>query len=284
MRDGILVKCGVHISIAGAVDRAVDRAKEKTCDTFQVFTRNPRSWKSKKLKPHEVNLFKEKLKDSGIRPVVAHMPYLANLSCPKQTTYRKSVKTLIEELDRCNALGIPYIVTHLGSHLGKGRKVGLERLIEAIGSALDASEGKATLLLENTAGTRNSMGSSFEDMQEIMEHTTQSRVAICFDTSHAFAAGYNLKDTESVNETIQKLDNTVGIDSLRIIHANDSKGKLGSRIDRHEHIGMGYIGDAGFKAILHTDVFRNLPLILETPIDTRGTDVMNLRRIRRLAT
>ncbi len=212
------------------------------------------------------------------------MPYLANFSCPKEVIYQKSVRTLIVELERCDALGIPYLVTHLGSHLGKGREIGLERLIRAVNTAFDSSRSRTMLLLENTAGTKNSMGSSFEDIREILDHVAEkARVAVCFDTCHAFAAGYDLKDTESVGKTVAKLGEIIGLDLLKVVHVNDSKGKLGSRVDRHEHIGMGCIGEEGFKAILHAEVFRRLPLILETPIDTRRTDLMNLRRIRELA-
>ena len=278
------IRCGVHVSIAGSIDQAVDRAKEKHCDTFQVFTRNPRGWNFKKLIPDEVTLFRQKLKESTIEPAVAHMPYLPNLSCPMKMIYKKSVKALTVELERCTMLGIPYLVTHLGSHLGKGREIGLERLTEAINAAFDSSSGRTILLLENTAGTKNSMGSSFKDMREILDHVAEkSRVAVCFDTCHAFAAGYDLRDAESVERTVAELGKVVGLDLLKVVHANDSKGKLASRLDRHEHIGMGQIGEQGFRAILHNDAFRKLPLILETPVDRRGTDVTNLKRLRELA-
>jgi deoxyribonuclease-4 len=278
------IRCGVHVSIAGSIDQAVDRARERNCDTFQIFTRNPRGWKFKKLSPDEATQFRDKLKESAMRPAVAHMPYLPNLSCPKKGIYKKSLRALAVELERCELLSIPYLVTHLGSHLGKGRAIGLERLVEAIDTAFNSSKGKTMLLLENTAGTKNSMGSSFEDIQEILDHVAEKhRVAVCFDTCHAFAAGYDLRDTESVEKTAAELKRTVDLELLRVVHANDSKGELASGLDRHEHIGMGYIGEEGFRAILHNDAFRRLPLILETPIDKRATDVANLRRLRELA-
>ena len=278
------IKCGVHVSIVGSIDQAVDRARERNCDTFQIFTRNPRGWKLKKLIPEEATQFRDKLKASAIAPAVAHMPYLPNLSCPKKGLYKKSLRALIVELERCDVLGIPYLVAHLGSHLGKGRAIGLERLVEAIDTAFNASKGKTMLLLENTAGTKNSMGSSFEDIQEIIDRVKEkSRVAVCFDTCHAFGAGYDLRDVASVESTVAELKRTVGLESPKVVHANDSKGELGSGLDRHEHIGMGHIGEQGFRAILHNDVFRRLPLILETPIDKRATDVTNLRRLRELA-
>jgi deoxyribonuclease-4 len=284
MSSSSSIKCGVHVSIAKSIDQAVDRASERKCDTFQIFTRNPRGWKLKKLFPDEVTQFRDKLKASAITPVVAHMPYLPNLSCPKKGLYKKSLKALIVELERCKVLGIPYLVTHPGSHLGKGRAIGLERLVEAIDTAFNTTNGKTMLLLENTAGTKNSMGSSFEDIQEIIDCVKEKvRIGVCFDTCHAFGAGYDLRDAESVESTVAELKRTVGLESLKVVHANDSKGELTSRRDRHEHIGMGHIGDQGFRAILHSDVFRRLPLILETPIDKRGTDVTDLRRLRELA-
>jgi deoxyribonuclease-4 len=284
MSSSSSIKCGVHVSIAKSIDQAVDRARERKCDTFQIFTRNPRGWKLKKLFPDEVTQFRDKLKASAIEPVVAHMPYLPNLSCPKKGLYKKSLKALIVELERCKVLGIPYLVTHLGSHLGKGRAIGLERLVEAIDTAFNTTKGKTILLLENTAGTKNSMGSSFEEIEEITGRVKdKGRIAVCFDTCHAFGAGYDLRDAESVERTVAELKQTVGLESLKVVHANDSSGELGSRRDRHEHIGMGHIGEQGFRAILHNDVFRRLPLILETPIDKRGTDVTDLRKLRELA-
>jgi len=283
MSSNLQIRCGVHVSIAGEIGQAIDRAVEKGCDTFQIFTRNPRSWKFKKLDLEETIRFKNKLNSSRITPVVAHMPYLANLACPREVVYRKSVKALIEELNRCDMLGIPYIVTHLGSHLGKGRQTGLERLVNAITMALDSSKGGSVILLENTAGTTNSMGSTFEDIQEIMDKVAErSRVAICFDTCHAFAAGYDLRDIPAVETTIDRLRKVIELDLLKIVHANDSKGKLASQTDRHEHIGVGHIGYEGFRAITHNDILGRLPFILETPIDKRRSDVQNLQVLRRL--
>jgi deoxyribonuclease-4 len=216
-------------------------------------------------------------------PVFAHLPYLANLSSPNKIIHRRSVRALVEELERCKALGILYVVVHLGSHLGKGRKLGLERVTEAINTALDSSESRATILLENTAGTMNSIGSSFRDLREIIDRVRRSRVAVCFDTCHAFAYGYDLRDPRSVEATVSQLEDSLGLNLIALVHANDSKGGLASRIDRHEHIGLGCIGEEGFRAILHTEAFRRLPIILETPMDMPGADVENLRRIRKFA-
>jgi deoxyribonuclease-4 len=278
------IKCGLHISIAKGIDLAVDRAKEKTCNTFQIFTSNPRSWRSRSLKINETIKFNEKVHKYEINPVFSHIPYLPNFSSPNMTVNKKSVKSLVEELDRCDRLTIPYIVIHLGSHLGKGRKVGLKRITNAIKTAFNSSNGKSTLLLENTAGTKNSMGSSFREIQEIIDQISDNyRLGICFDTCHAFAAGYDLRNSRSICETIDKLKEEIDLERLKVIHANDSKGKLASHMDRHEHIGKGHIGNKGFRAILHTDIFRRLPIILETPIDNSRDDLKNLARIRRLS-
>jgi deoxyribonuclease-4 len=279
-----LVRCGVHVSIAGSIDRAVDRAREKGCDTFQIFTRNPRSWSFRKLFSLEVKRFKDKLRASSIEPVVAHMPYLPNLSCPKRYVYRRSVSALITELKRCSMLEIPYLVTHLGSHLGKGRKVGLEHLIGAINMSLNSSKGNTMLLLENSAGGENTIGSSLTEVREILDNIDEKgRVAVCFDTCHAFAAGYDLRTNEAVEKVVEEIGEVIGWDLLKIIHMNDSKGGLGSAVDRHEHIGMGHIGEGGFRAILRHEFFRGLPIILETPIDERGDDIVNLEKIRRIS-
>ncbi len=278
------IKCGLHVSISKGIDLAVDRAKEKTCNTFQIFTSNPRSWRSRALPINEIVKFNEKLHESGMKPVFSHIPYLPNFSSPSMVVYRKSVKSLIEELNRCNRLDISYIVIHLGSHLGKGRRIGLKKLTNAITTAFNSSNGKVILLLENTAGTRNSMGSSFREIQEIIDQISDNhRLGICFDTCHAFAAGYDLRNTTSIGETIDRLKEEIDLERLKVVHANDSKGKLASHIDRHEHIGKGYIGNKGFRTILHTDIFCKLPIILETPIGNKNDDSKNLGQIRKLA-
>jgi len=278
------LKLGVHVSISGSIDMAVDRAIERNCTTFQIFTRNPRGWKFKPLSTDEAKSFVDRLVASGIGPAVAHMPYLPNLASPKKSIYAMSLKTLIAELDRCGRLKIPYLVTHLGSHLGRGMEVGFERIIDACNVALSKVKNNVMLVLENTAGTKNSMGSSFEDIRYIIERiAARERVGICFDTCHGFAAGYDLQDTEAVQKTLEAFDKILGLRLLKAIHLNDSKGKLGSHIDRHEHIGMGFIGDEGFRAILHHQSLKDLPFILETPIDNRRDDFGNLRKVRELA-
>jgi len=278
-----MVTVGVHVSIAGSLDLAVDRAKDAGCDVFQIFSRNPRGWASKPLSDADADLFRAKVKTTGILPV-DHMPYLPNLASPKPEIYEKSVATLTAELDRCGRLGIPYLVTHLGHHLGDGIAGGRMRVIKAITMALEGADNEVMLLLENTAGEKNSVGSSFEHIRAIMDGLPfKGRIGICFDTCHAFAAGYELRTAEGLDETIAQFDDQVGLRHLRVIHLNDTKGDRGSGLDRHEHIGMGFIGENGFRRILRHKTFTSLPLVCETPVDDRRDDRGNIAKVRELA-
>jgi len=277
------LRVGFHVSIYGSIDRAVDRAVELKCNTFQIFTRNPRQWKSTKLTSETAEAFSDKVKSHDMKPVFAHMPYLPNLASSRDEVYKKSVKTLTSELERCRRLEIPYLVTHLGSHLGAGMQTGFMRLINGINQAFNVTDGGVTLLLENTAGTRNSMGSTLEDIQHIIEQLSNPEsVGICFDTSHAFAAGYDLRTRETVESTVRKIDEVIGFEKLKLVHLNDSKGDLNSRIDRHEHIGMGNIGEEGFRNVLASRL-GTLPLIMETPKDSKRNDADNLMKVKELA-
>ncbi len=278
-----MVKVGVHVSIAGSLDLAVDRAKDTGCDVFQMFSRNPRGWAYKPLSDEDAGLFRSKVKTTGIIPV-DHMPYLPNLASPKPEIYDKSIETLTAELDRCGRLKIPYLVTHLGHHLGDGMAGGRTRVIKAIGEALGKSDNDVMLLLENTAGEKNSVGSSFEHIRAIMDGLPfPGRVGVCFDTCHAFAAGYELRTAEGLEETLAQFDEQVGIKNLRVIHLNDTKGNRGSGLDRHEHIGMGFISEEGFRRILHHKAIAPLPLVCETPVDDRRDDRGNIAKVRELA-
>ena len=279
-----MVQVGVHVSIAGSIDKAVDRAVEKSCDTFQIFSSNPRGWKVRELTEIEITRFIEKVAHSGIYPPVDHMPYLPNLAAPVDEVYKKSVAALIVELRRCDALHIPYLVTHLGSHRGYGKAEGFRRIGDAVNEAFREVDNAVMLLLENTAGTKNSMGGTFEDIRHIManiEH--KERLGICFDTCHAFVAGYELRTEKSLNATLLHFDEVIGLEHLKLIHLNDAKAGLNSRLDRHEHIGLGYIGEDGFRVIINEEHIKDLPMILETPVDDRRDDIGNIRKVRELA-
>jgi len=278
-----MVKVGVHVSIAGSLDLAVDRALDAGCDVFQMFSRNPRGWAFSPLPDQVCIAFRQKIRTTGIIPV-DHMPYLPNLASPKEDLYRKSVTTLAAELGRCDQLGIRYLVTHLGHHLGDGIAGGRKRVVAAINTAMEKSDNGVVLLLENTAGEKNSVGSSFEHISGIMEGLEhRERIGLCFDTCHAFAAGYELRTSEGIDDTIRQFDELIGIKNLRAVHLNDTKGDRGSALDRHEHVGMGFIGEDGFRRILHQPVFANVPLICETPVDDRRDDRGNIAKVRELA-
>jgi len=274
------------VSIAGSIDKAVDNATELKCTAFQIFTRNPRGWAARSLVKEEVENFKAKLAGSEIdrNAVCAHMPYLPNLSSSKKDLYKKSLGTFVNEVKRCGVLGIPFLVIHLGSHLGAGIEVGMKNLVNACNTAAAKADDDVTILLENTAGQKNCVGSKLEELKRILEQLEpRKRFGVCFDTCHAFAAGYDLRSKDKVQEVIAEFDKYVGMNNLRIVHLNDSRFELGFGKDRHEHIGLGYIGEKGFKAILAQKEFTKLPLILETPFDEPGADVNNLKKVRELA-
>ena len=280
-----MVLVGCHVSIAGSIDLAVGRARERGCDMFQIFSRNPRGWKAKDLDQGTADAFRAAVSASGLGPVVDHMPYLPNPASPDDEIYDKSVAALTGELRRCDLLGIPYLVTHLGHHRGAGTEAGQERVVAAINRALtDAGEGDVMLLLENTAGEKNSVGSTFADLSRIMDGIDAvEKIGICFDTCHAFAAGYDLRTAEGIEVAFGEVDDLIGLRHLRVVHLNDSKGDLGGGLDRHEHVGLGSIGEEGFRHILRHPGVRSLPLICETPVDERRDDAGNIAKVRELA-
>ena len=280
-----MVRLGVHVSIAGGIDKAVDRALDLGCDAFQIFSSNPRSWKSKPISDLERERFVKRFKESGLHMVVDHMPYLPNLASSKEGVYTKSVQALTIELKRCQILGIPYLVTHLGSHLGIGQKKGFEMIGNALDTALSSAENDVVLLLENGAGTKNSMASTFENIAAIIESSNMNgrRLGVCLDTCHLHASGYELRTSAGLEMTLDQFQSCIGLERLLLIHLNDSRGVQGSGLDRHEHIGLGEIGIQGFRAILGHPVLQSLPMILETPVNSCRDDRENIAVVRQLA-
>jgi deoxyribonuclease-4 len=276
---------GAHVSISGAIHMSVDRAVELGCTTFQIFTRNPRGWTYTKLKKAEVDEFRRKFEAAGFRVAMAHMPYLPNIASPKKDIYEKSVRSLVAELERCGALGLELLVVHVGSHLGAGLEKGVEQVANAVNRAVEAVDNQVKVLLENMAGQRNSCGSRFEDIAEILSRVKNAdRVGVCLDTCHLLAAGYDIRSEEAVEATISRFDKVVGLNRLWAVHLNDSKGALGSGLDRHEHIGMGNIGENGFKAFINHPAIRDKPMVIETPEDERGNYATDLAKLRKLYT
>jgi len=279
------MQIGCHVSISGSIDKAIDNAIERECTAFQIFTRSPRSWHAKKLDDADVKTYKKKLEQSEIDrfATVVHMPYLPNLATPNPDAYSKSINTFQKEVERCGQLGIPYLVTHLGSHLGTGEENGIKRLVKGLEKATEI-KNDVMILLENTAGQKNSVGSDFKQLAEIFfQLKPAKRFGICFDTCHTFAAGYNLRTKVAVKETLHKFDEAIGFEFLKILHLNDSKGKLGSQLDRHYHIGLGEIGKEGLGEMVKFMNNKKIPIILETPIDDIRDDFENIRIAKELA-
>jgi deoxyribonuclease-4 len=279
------MQLGAHVSISGSLDKAVDNAIERNCTAFQIFTRSPRIWHARDLTDEEISNFKTKLSASKIDRLatVAHMPYLPNLSSPDEKARARSVDTMINELKRCERIGIPYLVAHLGSHLDTGEDNAIKRLVNEFTKAAKKTKD-VTILLENTAGQRNSVGSDFEQLASIFfQLKPKERFGICLDTCHAFAAGYDLRTSKSVSETLEKFEKSVGFENLKILHLNDSKSGLGGRVDKHEHLGLGQIGEEGLGKIIKFMNKKKIPIVIETPIDDRRDDFGNLKKAKELA-
>lgn len=280
-----MLRIGVHVSVAGGLEKAVDRAREKGCHAFQIFTTNPRSWRSRPIPAESASLFSTRRKEYDLYPAISHMPYLPNLASPREDVYSKSVQALTDELVRCQLLGIPYVVAHLGSHLGAGEKNGRERIAEALERAIADSESDVLVLLENSAGTRNSMGSTFNEIASIIESLPEQsgRLGVCLDTCHLFAAGYDLRTPRALEGTLEELESCIDPKRIKLVHLNDCRSSLGSHLDRHEHIGLGQIGLEGFRSIVSHPFLRERAMILETPQDSRRDDRGNLEVVRSLA-
>ena len=273
------MQVGCHVSASGSIDKSVDNAVERDCSAFQIFTRSPRSWHAKDLTKEVIDAFKSKLKDSKIDrfATCAHMPYLPNLATPKDDAFEKSVNTLINEVERCAQLGIPYLVTHLGSHLGTGEEAGIKKLVEALTKA-GQTKNDVMILLENTAGQKNSVGSDFKQLGEIFKQLKPGKkFGVCLDTCHAFVAGYDLRTANKVKETFKEFDKHVGIENLKILHLNDARGEIGCNLDRHYHLGLGGIGEEGITSVVKFANKKKIPIILETPIDDDRDDFENVK-------
>lgn len=279
------MRLGAHESIAGGLHLAFDRARMVGCDAVQLFVKSNRAWAVKPLTEEEIRLFKERAAETGIHPAVGHASYLLNPAAPDEDLWRKSRDTLTIELERCEALGIPYLVLHPGSHMGAGEEEGLKRVARALGEVHAATRGfRARILLETTAGQGTNLGYRFEQLAWLLENTPEGeRLGVCVDTCHIFAAGYDIRTPEGYAATWEVFDRLIGLDRLMAIHLNDSKAELGSRVDRHEHIGKGRLGLETFRLVVNDARFADLPGLLETPkSDDLHEDVENLRVLRSL--
>lgn len=283
-------KIGFHVSMSGSISNSIKNAENIGCTAFQIFTRNPRSWKAKSLEVLDIEKYKRRINESYIdkKDVVVHMPYLPNLAAPQNDFYFKSREVLAEEIVRCFILDISYLVLHLGSHLGSGVNNGIMQIVSSCHFAIDNFNSyyrrhlPLYILLENSAGHKNSIGNKFEEISILMEKLGNKKFGVCFDTCHAFASGYDLRTSEKVIETIKNFNDTINITNLKVLHLNDSKGKINENKDRHEHIGLGSIGKEGFKKILNNKYFENIPIIMETPVDKIRGDKENMATVLEL--
>ena len=277
------MRLGAHMSISGGVEKAVVRGQEVGCEAMQIFTKNSNQWKAKPLSAIEAIAFRDACQAAGIGPVIAHSAYLINLAAPDEALYEKSIQACLDELQRCEVLGIPYLVVHPGAHMGTGEAQGLQRIAAAIDRIhRETRTRQAAMALEVTAGQGTALASKFEHFAAILDQVDEpDRLGFCLDTCHLLAAGYDFRTHKGYDQMMDAWDDLVGIERIRVIHLNDSKKDLGSRVDRHEHIGQGYIGTTGFEFLLNDRRLAELPMVLETPKED-DADVRNLATLRRL--
>ena len=289
-----MIRIGAHMSVSGGVSKAVDRARIHGCEALQIFTKNASQWRSKPLDPEEVAAFRARIDDTGIQPVVSHASYLINLATTFEALREQSLEAFLDELDRADTLGLMGVVIHPGTCTAGSEDDGLRLIAEAIQRALDARPHQNTMvLLEHTAGQGRTLGYRFEHLAAIIAHLQgPTRIGVCLDTCHLVASGYDIISDAGYLDTFDAFDRIVGFDRLKAFHGNDSKKPLGSRVDRHEHIGQGCIGEEPFRRLLHDPRFAGLPLLLETEksrisekpgaIALDPLDLQNLDTLRRL--
>ncbi len=277
---------GAHMSIAGGTPRAVERALSVDSTALQIFLKNNNRWQGKTIDKEEAAAFREAMAQSGLAPAVAHSGYLINLASADRELAKKSVDAMVDELERAALLGVPGVVLHPGAHKGHGEPKGIATVVRRINTVLRRTPNNpAGIWLETTAGQGTTLGYRFEHLADIIEQVEDpSRVGVCLDTCHVFAAGYEMRTERGVKATLREFNRVVGLEWLRTIHVNDSKKPFGSRRDRHEHIGRGQIGEVGFATLIRDRRLRKVPFLLETPKgDDLAEDRMNLATLRRLA-
>lgn len=276
---------GAHMSTSGGVHTAVDRATSIGCTALQVFTKNNNQWNAKPLTDDDTQNYKRKIAEASIAPVVSHDSYLINLCAMNPDILKKSRAAFIDELTRCEQLGIQILNFHPGAHGGAGEEEGIKKIIESLNIAHQETKGFNVLsTVEATAGQGTAIGYKFEHLEKIINGVDEpKRMAVCIDTCHIFAAGYELRTEEGYTKTFREFDDVVGLDRLATFHVNDSKKGLGAHVDRHEHIGKGMIGTVGFTFLMNDKRFVNIPKILETPkSEDLHEDVENIRVLRGL--
>lgn len=274
------MKFGAHVSIAGGIDKAPKRAFDYGCECFQIFTRSPRGGTPQELKKDTVESFLRYCEEFKFSDYFVHTPYYINFASENSRIRQTSIDIVAEELRRSDILKVKYVMTHLGSSKGLGRSESIARVADAASIIMDSCNTDTMLLLENSAGQGATIGETFEELAEILEMVDNEKIGVCLDTAHAFAAGYDIRDKESINHTVREFSKIIGLERLRLIHGNDSKADIGEKKDRHEHIGKGKIGIKGFKSLINKTNLRNLNMIIETPPDGIKNDLKVLKSIR----
>ncbi|MFO0841498.1 MAG: deoxyribonuclease IV [Gemmataceae bacterium] len=278
---------GAHFSIAGGYHQALLEARRRGCDTAQLFTKTPSQWSAKPIDEEQARLFRRTLRETRLRLPMAHDSYLINLASPDEALYRRSLEAFVDELDRAEALGLSYLVTHPGARLDDTEEAGLARVAAALDEAHARRPGhKVRVLLETTAGQGTSLGHRFEHLGRLLGLVAEpKRLGVCFDTCHVFAAGYDLSTALGYEATMGHFDDVVGLKRIRAFHVNDSAKPLGSRVDRHAHIGRGKLGVEAFRLLVNDPRFAGVPMVLETPKedgDNNDMDDVNLAQLRGL--
>lgn len=279
------MRLGVHVSVAGGVDLAVERGVALGCEAIQIFNKNNNQWKSFELKDDVIKRYRQNLTKCDIHPVVSHSSYLVNLATSNQELWEKSRDSFAEELERCDRLGIRYLIVHPGSHMGAGEDVGVARVAAALNEIYANKKIKCVTCIEQTAGQGNHIGYKFEHLAAIRKGMRdKKKFAVCFDTCHLVAAGYDYSTPEKYEAMMSSFNRLVGLGTLKVVHFNDSKTPLGSRVDRHADIGKGTVGKSGFRSFLTDPRLAQIPGLLETPTDGTGKDEKrNLAALRRLS-
>jgi len=276
-------RLGVHTSIAGRISYSLERAHALGCNTMQIFSHNPRGWATQEIPEEEIRSFKSLRQKLDISPVYIHSSYLINMASKDEALRKKSVAMLITEMNRADALEADFVILHTGSASGDDDNISRKRSVAALNEVAQAGRWKAGLLIENTAGERGDISSRIPDLAEILHGVGGSLIAgICFDTCHAYSAGYDLKDKRGIRMIAAEIENSMRMESVRLIHLNDSKREKGSGVDRHEHIGLGKIGLDGLRQFITSSGFQEIPLVLETPKQQESDDARNLRAVRKM--
>jgi deoxyribonuclease IV len=277
------VEFGAHVSSAGGIHTAIDRIEAIGGDCVQVFTQSPRMWRPTEHKPEAVAQFRERRREAGIGGVVCHALYLCNLAAPDDAIYEKSIATLRATIDAASAIGADAVIFHVGSHLGAGFESGVERTVVALDQILERCDGDTWLLLENSAGTGDTIGRSVEELATLIERAgDHPRLGICLDSCHLYASGYDVTEPKFVDALVTQIDETIGLDRLRALHVNDSATPLGSNRDRHANILEGELGE-GLGAFLAHPAFQELSAYLEVPgVDRQGVSAEELAKVRDL--